>query len=270
MSPSRTILRRTLLSSIEDISQFDPLTAIVTQPVLYLDATGLVDGAANAYGIVDASGNVSQWSDLSSNGWHFTQGTGMNQPLLTVDGLLFNGISQYLQSTDKTKAKFLHDGTDFTIFFKWKTSDSDPENIQVLYDDCDYTASKIGHSTYYNDFSTSEDRLASFIVKATGSPIAGGFGSNGNIPSPDSINILNARFDYNGGGGNTYVLRNNGADIWSGAYSGTPSTSNATYNPTIGRRANTADSYFEGYLEKVLFYNVALSAGDIAILEAGL
>lgn len=269
MSPSRTILRRTLLSSIEDISQFDPLTAIVTQPVLYLDATGLVDGAANAYGIVDASGNVSQWSDLSSNGWHFTQGTGMNQPLLTVDGLLFNGISQYLQSTDKTKAKFLHDGTDFTIFFKWKTSDSDPENIQVLYDDCDYTASKIGHSTYYNDFSTSEDRLASFIVKATGSPIAGGFGSNGNIPSPDSINILNARFDYNGGG-NTYVLRNNGADIWSGAYSGTPSTSNATYNPTIGRRANTADSYFEGYLEKVLFYNVALSAGDIAILEAGL
>ena len=272
MSPNIITKKNLILSSSGTDPQeaFDPLAAIATQPVLYLDFAGLVDGATNDYGTVDASGNVSQWSDLSGNTWHFTQGTGMNQPLRTSEGLLFDGISQYLQSTAKSKALFLHDGTAFTLFFKWRTSDPDPENLQVLYDDCDYggSATNIGHSTYYNDFSTSDDRAPSFIKSGVSGIAAGSFGSDGNYASPSTMKLT--RVLHNELAVDDYTLSVDGTQIWAAATTKSFSSSPCTYNPTIGRRANTADSYLEGQLQKVLFYNVALSAGDIAILEANL
>lgn len=65
------------------VPAFSPLAL---SPMAWFDAS-------NAASIISSGGAVSQWSDLSGNGYHATQGTGASQPITgtrTVNGL--NGL----------------------------------------------------------------------------------------------------------------------------------------------------------------------------------
>lgn len=72
---------------------------------IQLNATAWFD-ASNSYSITESSGSVSQWDDLSGNGYHLTQGTGTAQPTTgtrTLNGLNvldFDGTSDYLTGGD--------------------------------------------------------------------------------------------------------------------------------------------------------------------------
>jgi hypothetical protein len=67
--------------------------------------TGMKFWLDGDYATVDGSGKVSSWTDLSGNGYHFTQATAANQPTQTLNALnghgviTFNGSSTWLGNT---------------------------------------------------------------------------------------------------------------------------------------------------------------------------
>ena len=56
------------------------------------------DGAA-VYIIKDGGNLVSQWTDRSGNANHLLQAVGGNQPLWSTDGVLFDGVDNFMKAT---------------------------------------------------------------------------------------------------------------------------------------------------------------------------
>lgn len=90
--------------------------------IMWLRAEGLVSGETNDYGVVDGSGNVTQWTDLSGNGNHATyDGAIGTSPNLSGTnggnsrkGITFDGVGDNLQ-IPKTLFNNKAGGTMFVI-----------------------------------------------------------------------------------------------------------------------------------------------------------
>jgi hypothetical protein len=60
---------------------------------------------AEAYVTKDGGNLVSQWSDRSGNDNHLTQATGADQPLWSASGILFDGVSDFMQTAAMSESQ---------------------------------------------------------------------------------------------------------------------------------------------------------------------
>lgn len=86
-------------------SGFNPL--VIPGCTLWLDA-------ADQSTLTLSGSNVSQWNDKSVNGNHVSQATGSNQPTYSSNGVLFDGVNDFLRST-VALSSFIT-ATDYTVF----------------------------------------------------------------------------------------------------------------------------------------------------------
>lgn len=80
-----------------------------------------------AYITKDGSDFVSVWADRTSNGNDLAQAVGTNQPLWTVDGVLFDGVDNFMDSS-----------------FVWEQ----PSTIYVVMEQVTWTANEVLFSNY--------------------------------------------------------------------------------------------------------------------------
>jgi hypothetical protein len=218
------------------------------------DIAGLVAwyDASDLATITEASGAVSQWDDKSGNGYHLTQGTGANQPITgtrtqnSLNAIDFDG-SDWLEKTGissiggnaHTWFVVLHfdtiAGGGNNGFFSLRTTGSNDWNNPTSIRHCAIADTNI--SSFYDSSARSTKAVA-----ATNSYVIG--------------------IQRNG---DSHVARVNGS-------AGTTATGLGTTAFTINEigvgAANGHADNLDGYIAEVLWYNSALSGGDITTVES--
>jgi hypothetical protein len=230
--------------------------AAPTSPVsgynLWLDAS-------NAGSFTFSSGSsVSQWTDRSGNAYAFTQATSSSQP--TRNGTQNSLSTVYFDSNDKLTStaassvwKYLHDGTKSTVFIVCQSTNTAGSYSTVMSTQ-DLATSNVGFAFFvYNR----TEPIASTVKGTNGQEI-----SAGGTVSIDSWNVHSMYLDQ--GNATVYektkVYINSGfANVNSGNFS--PSTSNPSYNLTIGGTSGASYAY-KGYIAEIITYPSLLSDTD--------
>ncbi len=240
-----------------------------TQPVagyhLWLDA-------ANAASFTYSSGSVvSQWTDRSANAFTFTTAGTTNQPSRTgsqnsKSTVVFDGTNDYLKSTAAASTwKYLHDGTQTTMFIVMKSNEPYPGTSGVNWIMSTQTSGP--GFNFYIDVDTSPASLK-LEIDATSSAFilnVKNLSSNYNIytyklDANNSTNVDKIK-DYTNTTAGTY-----GATV-TGGYS--PSSSDPGSSLYLGTGYNgtfTGGSYpqymFAGEIAEILTYKSLLSDSD--------
>jgi hypothetical protein len=230
-------------------SQFDPKTV-----------TGLVAWYKSDAGVLDASGNaitadntkIKTWQDQSGNGKHLVQATVGNQPTWRNAANGINGVPAvyFTGSSTNYMVSSSFDLSSYTVFFVQKFS------IDSIFYEHGNTATGPGQFAYTGINQTLYVRKGGAV---NGKDLTTGWGS-GNV-----LLQWNGRY---AGTSLTHTMRKNGADqTLTVRNAGDPGTATTTAALTLGARANlTAPA--TGFIAEALFYNAALSSGDIANIEA--
>ena len=216
--------------------------------VAHYDGSGLATGTTNSYGVVDGSGNVSQWNDLSGNG---NNATATSKPTLNIAAA--NGLntvqfmaasSQYftLTSTISTTVPFTmvsvvrHGGPTGTAniveFGNSTTSGSNPYSTLWYTNSTVYTAG----TTYGVQTTGTQADTASYHLITT-VPSGGGF-----------IRFDRSALGVTGGG----LSVNAGFTVLGRFY------------------IAGANSYANGNMAELCFYSSALSSTDYTAVENAL
>lgn len=208
---------------------------------------GLCLGGANCVGIVD---------DRSGNGFHVSQGLGIQQPSFDATGI--NG-SKSLRFTDVTGA-FLSractpelntaTNTIFAVFIELNTSGSDGIFHNGMSGKLLYLPNGVGNQLSLFDLQGGTERLI----------------SNAGYSIANEIVLMS--LDYNGTSGNIYK----GGSVVSSTSLGVPSYNCSSGNLDIGRffwgGPPLADAdYLEGYLGDLIYFDQALSTSNRHIVE---
>lgn len=207
---------------------------------------------------------VTQWNDKSGNSRNFTQSTSTNRPSSgtrtqnSLNIIDFDGTDDRLVSTSTISTwNFLHNGDSYTAFFALvKDSDSYDD---VMGNNANASAN-IGAS-----FSEANNlRLNHVVVRGVS-----GTAPIDNITSNNTV----SGFHYwsvqadpdNGTAANRSVIQyKSGADIKNNTLTAAPSTSNASFDLTIGdSKGNTTNVPFEGAIGEIIIYSAILSSGDL-------
>lgn len=98
----------------------------VSVPGLFVWLDSLVPSS-----IISSGGAISQWSDVSGRGNHFTQSTGANKPALSGSLISFNGTSSYLQNSSIIN-KLSHANSNFSVYAAFNTSNYTINNQNIL------------------------------------------------------------------------------------------------------------------------------------------
>ena len=228
-----------------------------------------VNAANNASLTYNGSSQLSQWSDLSGNAYHFTQATTANQPIYnatagpnSLPGIVFNRAnSQHLGNTLLPSTISFSTGVSTLAIIKFTSA----ANFERLYD--------------FGNGQASDNILAGRLA-ATGSFFYEGWnaGTGGqsyttSTPIIDGTpNMYEAVQQGGTPGNNTAVaLYSAGtAQPVTGSLGSSitplPVSINRTVN-YLGRSNWTADAYLDGAVSEVLFYNTALNTTQRSILE---
>jgi hypothetical protein len=230
-------------------SQFDPKTV-----------TGLVAWYKSDAGVLDASGNaitadntkVKTWQDQSGNGKDLVQATVGNQPTWRNAANGINGVPAvyFTGSSTNYMVSSSFDLSSYTVFFVQKIS------IDCIFYEHGNAATGNGQFSYTSQNPSMYVRKGAAV---NGKDSTVGWGS-GNV-----LLQWNSRY---AGTSLTHTMRKNGADqTLTVRNAGDPGTATTTAALTLGARAGfTAPA--TGFIAEVLFYNAALSSGDIANIEA--
>lgn len=223
-------------------------------------ANGLVAGESNPFGIVDGSGDISQWSDLSGNGRHATQATGINQPSLVPNVLNGKKVVRFAGSPETlaitTGLDIFNNKSGATAFMVYKATTSGSAACALYHSNGAVDTSRlfIGKST--GDLTQmSVKRLdADATTTLTGGAIT-------------SFKIVSVIMDWANGDGFIYQ---NGALINSNlalTTSGNTSPTNSLF-ASIGSSNTT--NFFAGDIAEIITYNSTLTALERASIESWL
>lgn len=227
-------------------------TAPVAGYNLWLDA----DHAAS---FTYSSGtSVSQWTDRSANAYAFTQATGTLQP--NRNGTKNGKSTVYFDNGDRlygTSAasvwKFLHDGTDATVFAAMQSTNS-AGSLSTAISTMNLSSSEIGYALWVYDRTT----MYSTWVRGVG-------GNEGNATATitaDSWNIVSVKLNQDAAAQadkNKLYIGDGAANNNVGNYS--PSTANPLHTLIIGG-TDGASYAFKGYIAEIITYTSLLSETD--------
>jgi hypothetical protein len=219
--------------------------------------------------------------DQSGNGRNFVQTTSANQPRILTSGVInreagtpamvFNGTSHWMDIPSSTAMfNFVHNGDDATIFSVQRFgSTSDPNAAYVLLDNCGTSAINIGVSFFYDDrlsVSRNNSHVQS-INRGVGGEGAATSSTN-DVITPNAIGLSYNKYDADNA---TAANRarggfNGSADYGSNTLTNTPSTSNATFNLTLGATSAVTKALFLiGAVQEIIIYNADQSSNRAAI-----
>jgi hypothetical protein len=236
--------------------------------------------AADAASVTLDSGRVSQLADKSGKSRHAANTTsGSTQPSYVTGAR--NGLNvarfaaasvQRLTVASSTAAyNFLHDGTDSWIaaVSVYGTS-SNPNAVYSLFGNNGQSSANVGSSFYYDDRVISTTFAANNAIQSLVT-VGGGninairllnatssapLSSYDSIATPQSILVQEAVIDANNAtASQRFRLRiNGGSEIAANEVSGSPVSSNATFNCQIGANGNTGGT-LEGDICEILIYS---------------
>lgn len=194
-------------------------------------------------GVTDAgAGAVSTWADQSGNGRDLTQGTAGSRPTTgtrTQNGrnvLDFDGSADFLDGS----SAFTQGNSD-TVFVVCLNDDGADSTTQVAYN--------------ADDATQAECRLLKVSTNVWRATSGGSL--DGGTPNA-SAHLLAGVFN-----GVSSELRLDGASL----ATGTAGTNSGSYSPHVGRNPS-GSAYWDGWIAEILHYDTALSATDIARVEA--
>lgn len=243
-----------------------PRTLPRTNLYCWLDATGLVNNTTNAYGIC-SGGTCSQWSDLSGNGRHFTQGTGANQPTLGTGlssrtTLTFDG-GDYLNNATAADWKFMHNA-DYTVIALVKFGIIANPNVVYHWMGNGATSSaNVGFLARYADRAASleSDAFEWYVWNGGGVSQMNSVASFQDVITANAYGLVAIRVTCSGGATSRMFnfLTNYHGDGTTNAL-GSASAANATYNIQVGAGGNNS-SPLVGGIQEIAIYNAMLSIG---------
>jgi hypothetical protein len=238
--------------------------SVIISPVagykLWLDA-------ADISSITASGGDVSQWNDKSGNSSNFTQGTGASQPKTgtrTLNGknvLDFDGTNDFLSCPSSTGLfNYLHNGTASTTFFVGVIDD--PTADRGLMSSGAESSDNVGVILYFQ--SNNKDLAA--VARGVSGTNSGVIIDNVTLTPGAGFYLTNKWDADNGTAANRYkVALNNGSFLGSNTTTNAPSTSNASKNMQIGSYNGATSGNWNGAIGEVIFYDTALSDGDILL-----
>lgn len=218
---------------------------------------------------VTLNGNdVSAITDRSGNGHNMQQTTAGDQPLFIASdqnghpSMQLDGVTEFMESTEAASVwKFLHDGSDFTIYMMLKITDINPDNAQTILQTNDGSSANIGVLIRYDDRSGSgfNNRITSFIAKAAPPNwVISDMGAD-NAFSTQVYHILTSIYDFNNAPNwetlvdNVQKSTDNNANL-------PPSAANPTSTLTIGRVA--AGSFLKARVSEWFIYDRLLTSSE--------
>jgi hypothetical protein len=214
---------------------------------LWFDASGLVANTTNSFGIVDVSGNVSQWNDLSSNANTLTQ-TGSARPTLqtaaqnSLNTVRFTGASN--QTMPLTTAPVNVDSA-YTICAVIRRGGPTGTNQVLILGQGANVSGLVYHGLWYTDTNL-------YTSNSTG---------NFNSSTTESSTAYNqASWDLTGSTGHIFF---NGANISGSA--GANATTGGVYN--MGWCAAGGLGYCNVEIAEVCLYNTVLSTANRQSVE---
>ena len=214
---------------------------------LWLDATkGLFDATSGGNPVTTDGSSVARWEDQSGSGYHVTQATSANRPVLKT------GIRN-----SKNAIRF--DGSNDILV----SANIPDNNLLTLTAFVVANPIGLGGSNFGRMFERGNNIVNFFMFQGNGiSMIAGGGQVSGGSAPIGSFYLFGARLS--GVGNSTTTLRINKTLVATGNTSSVPSTANTTYQ--IGNRTDLARA-FNGDIAELIIYNQALTTEQINNVE---
>jgi len=214
---------------------------------LWLDATtGLYDATSGGSEVTADGASVARWEDQSGNGYHVTQGTANDQPVLktsqqnSLNIVRFDGVNDFLFGSTNFPITGSSNRTVFTVF---KRVDGAARYIASW-----GLATSVGvFSGYSSEYYL---RFSSTIKGYTNQGANGQWTLWSVVGDGSTLNDYNSYFD-DGGIATSNTSSNTGATI--------NTTATALY---IGRASFFRLAYQDGDMAEVLIYDSALSDAD--------
>ena len=221
------------------------------------DLTTLFQDSAGTTPVTASGQPVGKMLDKSGNGNHATQAISAKRPIYTegsgLSWLAFDGVDDFMSVPSSTdKFKFLHNGLGCTTF---SAIDSASGHNGVIYM-TSLDTSDVGATLYIDS-----NRYRSAVINATGTTIALG-NTLGIATGVDILTVLNSS-----GKNPNYQLFEKQASSFTTNYVGSPSTSNATNNFSIGSR-NGESLFFSGKMFGLISLGADATSEQIASTEA--
>jgi len=215
---------------------------------LWLDATtGLFDATSGGNPVTADGSSVARWEDQSGSGYHATQATLANRPLLKTAIRNSKNVIRFDGSNDILVSANIPDNNLLTL------------TAFVVANPIGLGGNNAGRM-----FERGTNIVNLFMYFGTGISMIGGGGQviGGSAPI-GSFYLFGARLS--GVGNGTTSLRINKSVVVVGDTVSAPSTANTTYQ--IGNRTDTARG-FNGDIAELIIYNQALTTQQIDSVEA--
>jgi hypothetical protein len=219
------------------------------------------------------SGFITTWySQGDSSSVNFTQTTAANQPRIVNAGVVerrsgdpsifFDGSNDFMSVASSTASfSYLHKTGGKAIFAAFQAgTSSDPNAVYTIIDNTNTASANTGYCLFYDDRLSfpRNNRISNLVTRGVtgGGTAAVDNLSNDNFFNANTLNLLSVLNDNNNA---TASLRSslyaNGANIQqNNTLTNTPSTTNASFNFTIGKRASNNDFYLLGYFSELIIY----------------
>ena len=216
---------------------------------LWLDATkGLFDATSGGNPVTTDGATIARWEDQSSSGYHVTQATSANRPVLKT------GIKN-----NKNVVRF--DGTNDALISASISSDNLPKLTAFFV----VSAAGGGGGNAGRFIERGTGSFNVFMFSGTGpSMICGGGQLTAGSVSLSTFNLISSRWTGGAGLGTT-IIRTNKSLAGTGNTSSTPNVANTTYQ--IGNRT-ALDRTFNGDVGEIIIYNESLTDAQIDQVES--
>ena len=214
--------------------------------------------ASDTGSISHSSNKVTQWNDLSGNGYHLTQGTDADRPLtntVTINGL--NALSfvsdDWVQASTASDWKFLHDGTTYisgVVFYPVGT----PTSVNTIWTTNAYGSGTFGAWFNYNGYLTTNYSIGTAVWSST-SGVYSVLNSQTTAITSNATNIVTLINDPDNGtaADRSKMYVGAGSVIANNSATGTVSTSNPLLPFRVGH-VNQGGTQFGlvGYIGEIL------------------